>query len=86
VRVRPVRRLRRAVTLSEIRDDPGFVDFDLLRISRLSVMPVSNDQWIRVLSHEGESAAPAGTATEGRSGRAKASGPPRRGRGAQRRR
>ena len=41
VRVRPVRRLARPVTLAEIKAAPVFADWELVRISRLSVMPSS---------------------------------------------
>jgi predicted RNA-binding protein with PUA-like domain len=52
VRVGPVRALRRPIPLSEIRPDPSFVGFDLLRISRLSVLPVSDAHWARLLELE----------------------------------
>jgi predicted RNA-binding protein with PUA-like domain len=45
VDVAPVRKLRRAVTLAEIKAKPFFHDFPLVRISRLSVMPVSDQEW-----------------------------------------
>jgi len=45
VDVAPVRKLRRAVTLAEIKAKPAFRDFPLVRISRLSVMPVSDREW-----------------------------------------
>ena len=41
----PVKKLKRGVTLKEIKADPFFSDFALVRISRLSVMPVSDAQW-----------------------------------------
>jgi predicted RNA-binding protein with PUA-like domain len=44
----PVARLGRPVTLAEIKADPAFTDFPLVRISRLSVMPVTNAQWTRI--------------------------------------
>lgn len=43
------RRLARPVPLTEIRQDPAFADFDLLRMSRLSVMPVGPTHWKRLL-------------------------------------
>lgn len=49
VKVRPVRPLRRPVSIAEIRSDPGFSGFELLRFSRLSVMPVSSEHWKRIL-------------------------------------
>jgi predicted RNA-binding protein with PUA-like domain len=39
------RRLRRAVTLDEIKKDARFKSFELLRIGRLSVMPVPARLW-----------------------------------------
>jgi predicted RNA-binding protein with PUA-like domain len=45
VDVGPVRKLARPVTLAEIKADPRFADFALVRISRLSVMPVTDQQW-----------------------------------------
>jgi predicted RNA-binding protein with PUA-like domain len=45
VDVKPVRRLDRAVSLAEIKANPKFADFALVRISRLSVMPVTAEQW-----------------------------------------
>src|SRR5215510_6799061 len=48
VDVAPVRKLKRPVTLKEIKADPSFKDFPLVRISRLSVMPVSDSEWTRI--------------------------------------
>ena len=49
VDIEPVRRLDTPVTLAAIKEDPAFADFDLVRISRLSVMPVSAKLWRRLL-------------------------------------
>ena len=49
VDVAPVKRLARAVTLGEIKADPAFRDFALVRISRLSVMPVTDEEWGRIV-------------------------------------
>ena len=46
----PVERLPRPVTLAEIKADPAFKDFPLVRISRLSVMPVTDAEWKRIES------------------------------------
>lgn len=43
--VRPVRRWKKPVTLSQIKADKRFSDWELVRMSRLSVMPVSDEQW-----------------------------------------
>ena len=48
VDVAPVRQLPRPVTLKEIKADPFFKDFALVRISRLSVMPVTEAEWKRI--------------------------------------
>ena len=48
VDVGPVKKLARPVTLAEIKADPAFKDFALVRISRLSVMPVSDAEWNRI--------------------------------------
>jgi len=44
----PVSRLPRPVTLAEIKADAAFKDFELVRIARLSVMPVTDAQWTRI--------------------------------------
>ena len=48
VDVVPVKKLSRPVTLAEIKADTAFRDFPLVRISRLSVMPVSGEEWSRI--------------------------------------
>ena len=48
VDVGPVRKLPRPVTLAEIKADSAFASFPLVRISRLSVMPVSDAEWARI--------------------------------------
>ena len=48
VNVKAVRRLARPVTLAEIKADPALADWDLVRNSRLSVMPVSAELWKRI--------------------------------------
>ena len=48
VDVVPEKTLRRPVTLSEIKADRTFATFPLVRISRLSVMPVTDAEWARV--------------------------------------
>ena len=49
VDVRYKRALKRPVGLDEIRADPAFAGWDLLRVSRLSVVPVPKGMWDRVL-------------------------------------
>ena len=48
VDVAPLRKLPRPVTLAEIKASPFFKDFPLVRISRLSVMPVSDEEWSEI--------------------------------------
>jgi predicted RNA-binding protein with PUA-like domain len=48
VDVAPVKKLARPVTLAEIKADREFADFPLVRISRLSVMPVTDAEWARI--------------------------------------
>lgn len=47
--LRPERRLPRPVTLAEIKADGRFDDFSLVRLPRLSVMPVPEKTWERIL-------------------------------------
>ena len=48
VNVGPVKKLARPVTLKEIKADPFFKTFALVRIARLSVMPVTDAEWARI--------------------------------------
>lgn len=48
VTVKPVRRLKSPVTLAAIKADEAFADWELVRIARLSVMPVSEVCWKRI--------------------------------------
>src|SRR5271165_5989014 len=49
VDVVPVKKLKNPVSLSRIKSDSKFKDFLLVRISRLSVMPVTDEQWEEIL-------------------------------------
>jgi predicted RNA-binding protein with PUA-like domain len=46
--VGPVKKLSNPVTLAAIKADKSFASFPLVRMSRLSVMPVSDDEWARI--------------------------------------
>ena len=48
VDISPVKKLARPVTLREIKADKSFASFPLVRISRLSVMPVSESEWKKI--------------------------------------
>jgi len=50
VTVKFVRRLPRPVTLAEIKAEKVLADWDLVRMSRLSVVPVSDEQWECVMA------------------------------------
>jgi predicted RNA-binding protein with PUA-like domain len=45
VKVQPVRRLESPVPLSVIKKDPRLAGWELIRLPRLSVMPVTESQW-----------------------------------------
>lgn len=53
VRVEPVRAIE-PVTLARIKAEPGLSKMELVRQSRLSVAPVRDDEWNRVLKLSGE--------------------------------
>jgi predicted RNA-binding protein with PUA-like domain len=44
-----VKKLPRPVSLDEIKSDPAFAGWDLLRIGRLGVVPVPDAMWNRLL-------------------------------------
>ena len=48
VEMKAVRKLARPVTLAEIKADKQLATWDLVRMSRLSVVPVTAGQWKRV--------------------------------------
>jgi predicted RNA-binding protein with PUA-like domain len=50
VDVEPVKKLKHPVTLASIKADRHFASFPLTRIPRLSVMPVPDEEWERILS------------------------------------
>ena len=49
VDLEPLKKLARPVTLAEIKADKFFKDWALVRVPRLSVMPVTREQWMRIL-------------------------------------
>jgi predicted RNA-binding protein with PUA-like domain len=48
VDLKPKKKLPHPVTLSDIKADPAFAGWDLLRIGRLSVVPVPEPMWSRI--------------------------------------
>ena len=49
IKLKPVRKLARAVTLKEIKADRKLADMDLLTKFRLSVSPVKPDEWAHIV-------------------------------------
>lgn len=54
VPVKALKKLAKPVTLAEIKADKLFADWELVRISRLGVMPVSEERWKRIEEMAGE--------------------------------
>ncbi len=50
VKVKPVRKLERPVTLAEIKADPSLADVELVRLSRLSVAAIRPAEWDKICS------------------------------------
>jgi predicted RNA-binding protein with PUA-like domain len=48
VDVAPEKKLPRPVTLAEVKADTAFASFPLVRMARLSVMPVTDAEWTRI--------------------------------------
>lgn len=53
VSVQPVSPLARPVTLAEMKAEPALADFQLIRQSRLSVVPVTDAEWAVILRMAG---------------------------------
>ena len=54
VDVAPVKKLKQAVTLAQIKSDPRLTSMDLLRLGRLSVGKVTEGEWNVILELAGE--------------------------------
>ena len=50
VNVKPVKKLKNPVTLAAIKADEDFASWELVRNSRLSVMPVSDAIWKKIVA------------------------------------
>lgn len=48
VDIKAIKRVSQPLTLAQIKQDGNFIDFDLLRLPRLSVVPVSEVYWRRL--------------------------------------
>ena len=53
VELAPVRALKRAVTLAEMKAEPALSDMAMLRQGRLSVSPVTDAEWTTILRMAG---------------------------------
>lgn len=53
VELKPIRKLPQPVPLAEIKNNKTFKDFELVKISRLSVMPVKHIYWQTILGMGG---------------------------------
>jgi len=53
VEIAAVRALKQPVTLEQVKTDPAFAGWDLLRLSRLSFVPVPEPIWRRLLKMAG---------------------------------
>jgi predicted RNA-binding protein with PUA-like domain len=45
VKVKPVKKLKRPVTLKEIKADPALAEIELIKLSRLSVAVITPEEW-----------------------------------------
>ncbi len=54
VRVKPVRKLKRPVTLAQVKAEPALAGMELIRLGRLSVGEVRPEEWAKVLEMAGE--------------------------------
>jgi predicted RNA-binding protein with PUA-like domain len=48
VTVKPVKKLKKPVPLSAIKAEKAFAGWELVRVPRLSVMPVGGEQWKKI--------------------------------------
>lgn len=54
VDLKPVRKLKKAVPLEILKKDKRFVNMDLVRLGRLSVQTVKDDEWRLIMEMAGE--------------------------------
>lgn len=54
VDVAPVRTLKKPVTLAQVKAEPSLAQMALIRLGRLSVQPVTDEEWKKVLDMAGE--------------------------------
>ena len=54
VDLKPVRKLKKSVPLEIIKKDPRLTNMDLVRLGRLSVQTVKEDEWKIIMEYAGE--------------------------------
>ena len=54
VDLKPVKRLKKPVSLKDIKEEPRLANMDLLRLGRLSVQSVKDEEWRIILELAGE--------------------------------
>lgn len=50
VKVKPVRKLDRPITLKEIKADPDLAEIELVKLSRLSVAVITPEEWKHIVA------------------------------------
>jgi predicted RNA-binding protein with PUA-like domain len=50
VRVKPVKKLKRAISLKEIKADPALAEIELIKLSRLSVAVITPEEWDYIIA------------------------------------
>ena len=50
VKVKPVRKLKRAISLKEIKANPALADIELIKLSRLSVAVITPEEWDYIIA------------------------------------
>lgn len=54
VDLKPVKKLKKTVPLAAIKADPRLANMALVKLSRLSVQPVTDEEWKVILELAGE--------------------------------
>ena len=54
VDLKPVKKLKKSVSLTAIKNDNRFANMDLVRLGRLSVQTVKDDEWEMIMEMAGE--------------------------------
>ena len=54
VELAPVRRLKKPVTLAQLKANPALANMAVLRLFRISVSPVTDEEWAEILRMAGE--------------------------------